>query len=229
MTPWRANGKADAMVKRTLATTKIRDEVAALKRERTLAAAVDLFYEHGYDNTTLDEVADRLGMTKPFIYANFGSKTQLLAEICLRGVQAAADALDGALARRKGPRDSLEAFGRDYVSAVLGSQKFIAIYVREEKNLEPDDALRIGALRRDFFNRIAKLLQKGVASGDFQVNDVQLAALAIGGAVTWSTFWYRPAGRLPIEAIAQTMTGLILTLVGATAEAEPRSARSRAR
>ena len=54
------------MPKRTAATLKIRDEVTALKRERTLGAAVDLFYEKGYENTTLDEVAERLGVTKPF-------------------------------------------------------------------------------------------------------------------------------------------------------------------
>ena len=39
----------------------IRDEVAALKRERIITAAVELFYERGYENTTLDAVAERLG------------------------------------------------------------------------------------------------------------------------------------------------------------------------
>jgi AcrR family transcriptional regulator len=203
------------MAKRTAATLKIRDEVAALKRERTFGAAVDLFYDKG---------AERLGMTKPFIYANFGSKGELLAEICQRGVEAAASALDATLARRKGPRESLESFGRDYVTAVLGNQKLIAVYVREEKNLAPADALRIGAMRREFFNRIAKLLEKGVAAGEFRIDDAQLAALAIGGAVTWSTFWYRPEGRLSLADIAETMTGLILTLAGASG----RGARRRA-
>src|SRR5271166_6514253 len=98
------------MAKRSAATLKIRDEVAALKRERTLGAAVDLFYEKGYDNTTLDEVAERLGVTKPFIYANFGSKTELLKEICARGVRAAEEALDAVLAKRLSSRESLELF-----------------------------------------------------------------------------------------------------------------------
>jgi len=57
----------------------IRDEVIALKRERTITAAVELFYERGYENTTLDAVAERLGVTKPFIYAHFRSKTEPVA------------------------------------------------------------------------------------------------------------------------------------------------------
>jgi AcrR family transcriptional regulator len=218
------------MAKQSAATLKIRDEVAALKRERTLTAAVDLFYEKGYDNTTLDEVAERLGVTKPFIYANFGSKTVLLAEICSRGVRAAADALDAVLAKRLSPRETLEMFARNYVTAVLKSQKHIAVYVREEKNLEPGDARRLGAMRREFFGRMTKLLERGAASGDFNIDDAQMATLGIGGAVTWSTFWFRPDGRLSLAEIAESMTKLILGLAGASPlEAPSRRVAGRAR
>jgi len=206
------------MAKRNPANMKIREEVAALKRERTLDAAVDLFYAKGYENTTLDEVADRLGMTKPFVYANFGSKAELLAEICLRGVLAAAQALDAVLARRKGARESLEAFARDYVAAVLGVQKHIAIYVREEKNLDSSDARRLGEMRREFFAKMTKLLERGAAAGEFDIEDAALAALAIGGAVTWSTFWFRTDGRLSAAEIAEAMTKLLLGMAGARAE-----------
>jgi AcrR family transcriptional regulator len=206
--------------------------VAALKRERTIGAAVDLFYEKGYDNTTLDEVAERLGVTKPFIYANFGSKTELLAEICLRGVQAAHEAIDGVLARRLGPTESLRLFASRYVTAILENQKPIAVYTREEKNLDPGDVRRIGEMRRDFFGKMAKLLEQGAASGEFALDDAPMAALGIGGAVTWATFWYRPHGRLSVPEIAESMTTLILGLAGAARAGAPRkrvAARNRAK
>jgi AcrR family transcriptional regulator len=50
--------------------------VAALKRARTVDAAVQLFYEYGYEKTTLEAVADRLGVTRPFIYSHFSSKAE---------------------------------------------------------------------------------------------------------------------------------------------------------
>jgi AcrR family transcriptional regulator len=192
----------------------VRDEVAALKRRRTIAAAVDLFYEAGYENATLDAVADRLGVSKPFIYANFGSKAELLAEICLSGVVTSHQAIDGVLALGLEPAQSLEYFARRYVTAVLEQQKRIAVYVREEKNLDPADAQQIGALRREFFVKLTRLLEEGAHAGVFDVDDCQIAALAIGGAVTWSTFWYRPDGRLSVGEIADQLTRSVQNLAG---------------
>ncbi len=188
----------------------MRDEVAALKRQRTVEAAVDLFYVNGYANTTLDAVAERLGVSKPFIYVNFGSKAELLAEICTRGVVVADEAVDAVLALGLGPSRSLERFCRSYVTAVLENQKHIAVYVREEKNLDAADSARIGALRRHFLAKLAALLEAGAASGDFDVDDSQIAALAIAGSVTWSTFWYRSGGRLSVSEIADQITRSII-------------------
>ncbi len=112
----------------------IRDEVAALKRERTITVAVELFYERGYENTSLDAVAERMGVTKPFIYAHFTSKAELLAEICARGIASSLAALDGVMTRAGSPTERLAEVGRRFVAAVLDNQRHIAIFAREEKN-----------------------------------------------------------------------------------------------
>ena len=46
----------------------MREEISAYKRERILEEAVKLFYERGFSGTTLDDIAGKLGVTKPFIY-----------------------------------------------------------------------------------------------------------------------------------------------------------------
>lgn len=53
-------------------------------RARLIEAAADLFAEAGYQNTTLDAVAVRAGMTKGAVYGNFKSKEDLfLATLAL--------------------------------------------------------------------------------------------------------------------------------------------------
>jgi AcrR family transcriptional regulator len=50
-------------------------------RERILAAARELFAEKGMQKTSLQEIADRLGVTKPALYYHFGSREELLRSI----------------------------------------------------------------------------------------------------------------------------------------------------
>jgi len=193
----------------------IRDEVATLKRERTISAAVELFYDRGYENTTLDAVAERLGVTKPFIYAHFTSKSELLAEICSRGIASALRAMDGVLALDLPQTGKLAELGRRFVTAVLESQKHIAIFAREEKNLLPQDFERISEMRRDFDRKLSALLAAGIETGEFKIADPRLAALAIGGMVSWAYVWYRPTGRLNLPELAEEMSRLVLAMAQA--------------
>ena len=82
---------------------------------------------------------------------------------------------------------------------VLSRQANIAIYFREEKNLAPDALAEINALRKKFDRVLSNLLNEGVAAGEFDVGDVNLAALAIGGMISWAYTWHRPEGRLALE------------------------------
>ena len=195
---------------------KIREEVAALKRERTVEAAAQLFYDRGYEQTTLEAVAERLGVTKPFIYTHFKSKADLLADICGRGVSASLVAINAALALEATPTEKLRRLSRDFLIAVLDNQRTIAILTREEKNLVTEDFQRLSALRREFDRKLTALLELGRASGEFHLSDPYVAALSIGGLVSWAYVWYRPHGRLSLDALADEVSALILAMAGVT-------------
>jgi len=190
----------------------IRDEIAALKRERTIEAAVELFYERGYENTTLEAVAERLEVSKPFIYVHFDSKTELLAEICSRAIASSLDVIKQVCRLDLSPTEKLALFGERFVIAVLQSQKHFAIFTREEKNLLAHDFARISNMRREFDAKLRELLNEGMSAGEFKIKDAGLAALAIGGMVSWAYVWYRPGGRLSLEELAVQMSSLILSL-----------------
>ncbi len=199
--------------------------MTALKRARTIASAVELFYENGYENTTLEAVAERLGVTKPFIYAHFSSKAELLAEICSYGVTASLEAIDSVLPLEVSPTEKLRLLGERFVIAVLGSQMHIAIFSREEKNLTPADLERIDDMRRLFDRKLTALLRRGVETGEFGIADAHVAALAIGGMVSWAYVWYRPTGRLSLEEVAAEMSGLIVRMVASDKASEKRKLR----
>lgn len=192
----------------------LREEVHALKRERVLGAAAELFYQNGYEKTPLESVGEKLGVTKPVIYTHFASKAELLAEICSRGISSSLEAMDEVLSEEAAPREQLARLGELFVRAVLVNQIYIAIFTREEKNLLQEDFQRINKMRRDFDRKLRDLLRRGVEAGEFDVVDCDMAALAIGGMVSWAYEWYRPGGRLTDEEIARELSRLILAMVG---------------
>jgi AcrR family transcriptional regulator len=193
----------------------MREEILAYKRERILEEAVKLFYERGFTGTTLDDIAAELGVTKPFIYTHFRSKTDLLAAICSPTIELSLDAVARAAKGPGSPKDRLYRAIVDFTEVVLSRQANIAIYFREEKNLSPDALQQINVLRKKFDRVLSKLLAEGVASGEFDIKDVSLSALAIGGMISWAYTWHRPEGRLALDDMCERMADLALQMVGA--------------
>jgi hypothetical protein len=70
-------------------------------------------------------------------------------------------------------------------------------------------------MRRMFDSKLTALLRAGIETGEFDVSDAHLAALAIGGMVSWAYVWYRPTGPLSLQAVAAEMSSLILRMVKA--------------
>jgi AcrR family transcriptional regulator len=193
----------------------MKDDIVNFKRERIVQAAVDLFYEHGYQNTTLDTVADALGVRKPFVYSYFESKADLLATICERGIGHAVKALEEILDVPADPTTHLQRIGEMMIATVTTYQKHNVIWAREEKNLPPAHFRRLKKLRREFDRKLEIVLQRGCATGEFSIPDPALAALAIGGMGTWVQVWYRADGRLDSVTLGRKLTELILRMVKA--------------
>ena len=74
----------------------------------------------------------------------------------------------------------------------------IAILSRGRKKSRRQGFQRISNMHRDFDAKLRRLLRDGVAAGEFEINDERVAALAIGGMVSWAYVWYRSNGRLSV-------------------------------
>lgn len=196
----------------------MRDEILAYKRERILQEAVKLFYERGFTGTTLDDIAAELGVTKPFIYTHFRSKVELLAALCQPTIEMSLAAVVVAADGPGTPAVRLRKAMENFVKVVLQRQANIAIYFREEKNLAPEALDAINALRKEFDHSLSALLREGVATGEFTIPDVNVAALAIGGMISWAYTWHRPDGRLSMDDVSGRLADLALRMVGAAPE-----------
>jgi AcrR family transcriptional regulator len=174
--------------------TQLKNEVQEFKRLRILEEARELFFLQGYEATTLDAIADRLNVTKPFIYSYFKNKSEILNAICHVGISRSLATLDEALASGLAPREMLRLVIEQVTSIIITHQKYLVVYLREEKNLEKKEARALLELRKEFSVRLAKLLDAGVRTNVFDVDDTLLAAVSIGGMMTWIATWFRTRG-----------------------------------
>jgi AcrR family transcriptional regulator len=192
----------------------MREEISAYKRERILEEAVKLFYERGFSGTTLDDIAGKLGVTKPFIYTHFRSKVELLEAICRPTIEKSLAAIADAAEQRGSASERLFNGVVNFTKVVLQRQANIAVYFREEKSLSEAGLGEINAMRKAFDRVLSDLLDEGVNAGEFHIADIRVAALAIGGMVSWAYTWYQPGGRLSIDDVGAQMARFAVEMVG---------------
>ena len=173
----------------------LKSEVADYKRRRIREEASHLIYRLGYESTTLDAVAERLHVTKPFIYSHYRNKGEILFDICRTGIALSLEALRAALQTRGSAMERLRLAIEQVARIVIDNQEYIVVYEREEKNLEPGDARQIREQRHRFDKELGELLREGQASGEFEIDDISLASLTIGGMLSWVSLWYSPEGK----------------------------------
>ena len=185
----------------------LKEEISDFKRRRISEEACHLFYANGYEGATIDAIAQRLDVTKPFIYSYFKNKSELLFEISRTGIELSLEAMRQAENKSGSPADQLKLLVDRVLRIILDYQEYIVVYEREEKNLSYEQARTIRKQRSLFDHRLAALLEAGCKSGDFAIQNTAMTATTIGGMMTWVAFWYSPDGKwAEAEIISHVMS-----------------------
>jgi AcrR family transcriptional regulator len=199
----------------------LKDEVSDFKKKRIREEACSLFYELGYESTTLDAIAKRLKVTKPFLYKHYDNKGELLFDICRTGIALSLDAVSAACSQPRPSTERLQCLAESVLEVIFEYQKFIVVYTREEKNLRAEEAREIREQRKLFDHQLAELLREGDQTGEFQVSDPLLTANTIGGVVTWVALWYSPDGKRSKLEILTHILEMIFTIVASKKALRP--------
>lgn len=193
----------------------MREEVASYRKDLILRAASDAFFEHGYDDCTVDMIAERLSGTKAIVYYYFADKRSILEEIFRRAIIDAQELIRTAIDQGSDPCDKLAAFARLYAGWVIDNQRIVGVLWREERSLSPEARQAVALERRTMDDLVALIIREGVAKGQFQVDDVRTTARAISGMISFTYSWWRSGRRLTRENMADFCAEAALRIVGA--------------
>lgn len=198
------------------------DEQFRLKRTALLREAARAFNSRGFHNTSLDEVAAVLGVTKAALYYYVRSKQEILFECHMMAYDLGDQALEYA---RTNGRDGLERAGlvaRRFIELYTGEMGRFAV-LSEHEALDASQRAAVLA-RRDAFDRALRgIVEDGIADGSIRAVDAKLAVLFLMGAINWmATRWFRPDGPLSTSEIAAGFEDMFLAAIGARAGARKR-------
>ena len=191
------------------------DEVTELKREKILQSAVDLFYARGYLPTTMDDIAESIGATKPFVYYHFENKAELLSEIARRTLREWLGVTTRVSEKSLPPTEALSLATQQFTLIVLNMYKLVSIYFREQLNLPKDAAEEIARMRREIDTQVRTILSDGKKAGVFDFEDLAVASQVVTGMVSFVFAWYREPSRLTKEDICKQMVSHVLRSVNA--------------
>jgi AcrR family transcriptional regulator len=158
--------------------------------------AIRLFAERGFAGTSLQDIADALGITRPALYYYVKSKDELLAKL-------AADVAGGSAAQitELAARPDLDAVGKlreiarlTVIRQATQPERF-RLVIRSEAELPAELSDAYDASRRAVLETITGVIEEGIRAGRFRPVDARVAALAVIGMCNWVAWWFRPRQR----------------------------------
>lgn len=167
---------------------RLRDH--GVKRDAVIRVAAKAFAERGYHNTSLDDIAKALDVTKPTIYYYVTNKEQLLFQCFVAGLEPIRAALNEVKVAKETGRERLNNVLRQYAQAVASEFGWCMV-IAEHQDLSPSMSRHIRALKVEIDQGIRRLLREGIKDGSIQPCDVKMTAFALAGALNWIAHWYR--------------------------------------
>ena len=167
------------------------------KRERTRAeirhAALRAFRDKGYHATTLDDIAEHVGVRKTALYHYFPDKEAILYECHLESLAEVRRLMAIASKRAESAAERLALVIREHVRVMIEILEGSPLAF-EVTALSPERQDEVIQARDKYERGLRKIIDNGVKSGEFRPVDSKIAVFAILGAINWIARWYNPEG-----------------------------------
>ena len=183
--------------------TTTRRLTAEQRRQQLFSVALELFAQRGYRATTMDDIAEAAGVTKPLVYQHFSSKRALYLELVDSIAHELLAAVSSAVLRADGPRQQVELGFAAYFQLVITREaEFRLLYGRDHA-----DDKELGLALRTVEDAIAAAIEPLIDAG-LDDNHRRLLAYAVVGMAEGASRRFmaqRPPGEAAVEEEAQRL------------------------
>jgi TetR/AcrR family transcriptional regulator, cholesterol catabolism regulator len=173
-----------------------------VRRRQIRAEAARLFDEFGYGETSMDKIADAVGIRKASLYYYFPSKDRLLIEMHDEMLELIMSAHESRVAAKASAEEQIIGMITDIISLQETHPGSLRVFFEHYRELPEPERGEIAARRSRYGDFMRQALDAGVASGEFAPMDTRLTSFAILGMANWSYQWFTPGGRMTAADVA---------------------------
>lgn len=204
------------------------------QREQILARAAELFARQGYSATSMNQVAEACGVSKPSLYHYVRDKDQLLVEIAEGHVARLNTLVDEVLRQPLAPEARVRRLIEAFLDVYADSQAAHRVLTEDVKFLREADRERVLDAQRAVVAAFADAV--AAARPDLRQADLlKPLTMLLFGMMNWMFTWLQPDGRLTHTAMAPVVADLFfgglhaVQLAAPAAPAVPLRARPKAK
>jgi AcrR family transcriptional regulator len=180
------------------------------RRRHILAAAAEVFAEAGYERATLEQVGERVGLSKASLYYYVASKEDLLAHLLVDVIDLMDEEIAALTSDGAGPVERLRAFLTGHVRVVCTNPSGRLLATHEELVLGGANSQLITATRRRHADHLRDIITAGIDAGAFRQVDVRVTAYSMLAALNGVARWWQPSGPATPDGIAAELHELFL-------------------
>ncbi len=183
--------------------------MASNKQAEIQVAAIRLFQQKGYHATSMQDIADAVGLQKGSLYHYISGKEDLLVAIIHDAIAkynarlAEVRAMDLPVSKR------LELAVRYHLQGIAENLGMLTIFLRESYAVNEEQAALLNKESTKYNRMFEELYQEGIDSGELRNLDPKLATRTVLGACNWFYRWYNPEGRRSMAELSDFFVDLL--------------------
>jgi len=155
------------------------------RRRQLIDVAAALFAERGFSSTTMDDVAEAAGVTKPLLYQHFSSKKALYLELVDEVANRILAAIAEATARAVGPRSQVEEGLRAYFALVVADPASFKLLYDRDHGGDEELGRAVRQVERALVGAIDPLIDAGLDAEHRVFLAAGLVGMAEGASLAW--------------------------------------------
>ncbi len=168
--------------------------MATNKYEEIARAAIQLFDQKGYHATSVQDIADAVGLQKGSLYHYIENKEELLLRIASQSIHGFNRELELIRNRKTSAKDRLIQAIHHHFNIVTGDIQMTTVLLREAFLLSHEQHGIIKKATDRYLDLWVAIIKEGMDNGEFVPGDARLAALSILGSCNWVYRWYASSG-----------------------------------